>query len=451
MSDDRRTHNEDPYQKKMRKIQEFKLNIQEDDVISGEPAGEGKNPGGPQPENRDPIPVADESNVIHSYSDPKAAAKDKISNLEKEERKREEAEHKKRNKAKRKKNHRFFRWVWLAMVVMIGVVLAQYMIAGINDMLAIGREGKSIEVTIPKDASTQQIASILKKNGAIDNEGFFCLYSKLTKSDGTYNSGTFKIETNMDYEAIITNLQSNLNRTDTVRITFKEGITVLEAVKLLEDNGVCSAQDALAEIKSDHFDSNYEMLKGITNSDERYYRLEGYLFPDTYDFYKNEEPQQAIQKLVSNCNKKLTKEIRQKIEDKGMTIDQALTLASLVQAEAANEDDMYVVSSVFQNRLNSDPSQGLFYLNSDPTIFYPYKNGTVPEDVKDTFSSTYNTYKVKGLPPGPICNPGMDAIDAVLNPADTNYYYFCHSADGTPYYARTAAQHEANKKKAGLS
>ena len=143
--------------------------------------------------------------------------------------------------------------------------------------------------------------------------------------------------------------------------------------------------------------------------------MEGYLFPDTYEFFKDESPEDAILKLVNNCDRKLTDEIRQEITASGMTIDQVMTLASMIQAEAADEDDMYMISSVFHNRLNSDGSNGLRRLQSDPTMYYPYRTrDAIPEDIRETYSSKYNTYEIEGLPAGPICNPGSKAIDCLL-------------------------------------
>ena len=157
-------------------------------------------------------------------------------------------------------------------------------------------------------------------------------------------------------------------------------------------------------------------------------------------------------KLVNNCNKKLMDdELQEQIEASGMTLDEVLTLASIIQMEAANTDDMYMVSSVLHNRLENGSQYDIYTLDCDSTTYYPYRTkDDVPEAERDTFTSTYNTYTVRGLPAGPICNPGMDAIDAALNPQDTNYYYFCHDADGNAYYAATAAEHQQNLVEAGL-
>ncbi len=425
-----------------KKVENFRLNIT-DDEYDDEPELYSDRRGSGLPGEKD------DGTVIHSYSDPRAAQKAKLS--QEEAKARAEKAHRWRNKEKGRKNKHFFRAVWLIMVLLISALLSQFAITGINDMLAVGREKVTITVEIPKNADTAQVADILNGDGIIHDVNFFRMYSWLTKADGHYGNGSYKIDTNMDYEAIISNLQSNLNRVDTVKITFPEGINTLEVANLFEKNGVCTAKEVLDLVNSNKFDDSFQMIKAITNAKDRYYKLEGYLFPDTYEFYKDEDPEQALQKLISNCNKKLTVEVRNKATSEKMTLDQVMTLASMIQAEAANKEDMYVISSIFHNRLASGGQGDLLRLRSDPTTYYPYRTkAAVPSNIRDTYKSKYDTYTVQGLPAGPICNPGDDAIDAALNPADTNYYYFCHDKNGKAYYAKTNAQHEANLKKAGL-
>lgn len=437
MNDDRDLND---YQHK--RVENFKLNIPDEDW--------GDTPDTDLYSDLHNADSANESNtVISSYSDPREAQRAKL--LQDEAEIKAEKAHEIRNKEKGRKNKVFFRFIWIIMVLFASILFSQFMITGINDMLAIGKEKVTVTVEIPKNATTEQIADILNGAGVVRDVNFFQVYSKLTKADGHYSNGSYKIDTNMDYEAIINNLQSNLNRVDTIKITFKEGVNAIEMAALLEKNGVCAAKDVLSVINSNDFDKDYEMLRAITNQKDRYYKLEGYLFPDTYEFYKDEDPNQVVAKLISNCNKKLTKQIRSKAAEQNMTVDQMLTLASMIQAEAADKEDMYKVSSVFHNRLNSSGTGDLLRLRSDPTTYYPYRTkASVPSDIRDTYKSKYDTYTVKGLPAGPICNPGAEAIDAALNPASTKYYYFCHDKDGKAYYAATNAQHEANLRKAGL-
>lgn len=358
--------------------------------------------------------------------------------------------HRLRNQEKGRKNKHFFRFVWFVMVLFLSLLIGRYLVFGINDMLAVGKDKRNVTVNIPQKATNQQVAQVLYQAGVIHDKNFFLLYAKATRAPKQYDGGSFQVRTDMDYEALIYSIQSSANRVDTVKLTFPEGLNAPEIASLLEKNGVCSAKDAISAFNSGSLDQKYTMLQQISNASERYYRLEGYLFPDTYEFFKNEKPEQVVGKMVDNCSRKLTEQIRRKASDDGMTLDQMLTLASMIQAEAADKNDMYYVSSVFHNRLNSKTPR-LMYLDSDPTLYYPYRKlSLVPENIRGTYKSRYDTYAIKGLPPGPICSPGMDAIDAALNPASTAYYYFCHDANGKAYYAKTAVGHQLNLKKAGL-
>lgn len=388
--------------------------------------------------------------AIQSYSSPQVKTAGQIE-AEKQMIKQAKKAQKYRNKEKGKHNRRVFRWIWIFMIVLISIGLGQYLLTGVNDMLAVGRSKVTVSVEIPKNPTTQQVAKILYDDGIINKADFFAFYSKLTKSDGKYSNGTYKIDTDMDYEAIINNLQASDNRVDTVTVTLPEGMNMLEIGALLEKKGVCTSKELIAATQSAKLD-NYDLIKSIKNTSARYYKVEGYLFPDTYDFYKSENPQDVLGKMINNCDQKLTKAIRDEATANNMSIDQVLTLASLIQAESADEADMYKVSSVLHNRLKNGAAHNIFYLQCDSTMYYPYRQKSlVPSNLGSGFQSKYSTYTVKGLPAGPICNPSITAIDAALNPKDTNYYYFCHDKDKKAYYAETAARHKLNLKEAGLS
>ena len=217
-------------------------------------------------------------------------------------------------------------------------------------------------------------------------------------------------------------------------------------------------------------DADYGFLKEINHNDVLY-KLEGYLFPDTYNFYKNTNVKEVINKFLSNYEKKINKKevtsdsdeklsIVQRANNAGVSMKDLINLASLIQAEAANEDDMYMVSSVIHNRLKTIDNGmvspfgegGMGLLGIDSTVWYPFRTKeAVPEDLRSKYPTNYDTYLNKGLPPGPICNPGAVAIDAALSPKNTQYYYFCHSKDEKKsYYAKTLSEHNQNLKKAGL-
>lgn len=384
---------------------------------------------------------------------------------------------KKRRRRKAKKNRVIFRVIWITMVVFVSIMIGEYLMVGVNDMLAVGREkNDKVSVTIPKDASLDQITDILIKNNVIKNESFFKLFATVTKATSGFTQGTFEIATNKDYLAIINYMQSDMNRTDVVKLQFPEGYTVNDYASLLEKNKVCSAEAFIKLCNSSELDEDYEFLKDIKNTKDRYYRLEGYLFPDTYEFYVGEDPESVIRKFLANYRRRcyLTRQrfdknekkstVDKKAEANGMTMEEVITLASLIQAEAADEDDMYVISSILHNRLdtienggkNKFGETGFAKLQLDSTEFYPYKSQSqVPASLRSTFTSTYSTYKIDGLPAGPICNPGLEAIKAALNPSKTDYYYFCHKPatdeePAVPYYAKNNSEHIKNQEKAGL-
>ena len=237
--------------------------------------------------------------------------------------------------------------------------------------------------------------------------------------------------------------------TNVITVTFPEGYTVYQMGMLLQEKGVCS--------KDDFYRAANSPVEGIeiANPEERAFLLEGYLFPDTYEFYLNEDPKSVIGRFIDNYNKKITPEIKQKAADLGYTMDEMLTLASIIQKECDFDiEECKNVSSVFHKRLKNSRET---YLGSDVTYFYlknmaDYLGGSDSEkfDFLLTKYYTYNKYR-KGLPAGAICNPGIKAITAAVEPADTDYYYFLTDETATEfYYAETYSQHLANGKKAGI-
>ncbi|MBQ8784104.1 MAG: endolytic transglycosylase MltG [Clostridia bacterium] len=237
--------------------------------------------------------------------------------------------------------------------------------------------------------------------------------------------------------------------TNVVTVTFPEGYTIYQMGGLLEESGVCS--------KEEFYQAANSPVDGIeiTNPEERAFLLEGYLFPDTYEFYLDEDVHSVISRFIDNYNTKITPEIQKKAADLGYTMDEMLTLASIIQKECDFDiEECKNVSSVFHNRLKNSRET---YLGSDVTYFYlknmaDFLGGSDSQkfDYLLTKYYTYNKYR-KGLPAGAICNPGIKAITAAVEPADTDYYYFLTDKSGTDfYYAETYNQHLANGKKAGI-
>jgi UPF0755 protein len=272
---------------------------------------------------------------------------------------------------------------------------------------------------------------------------------KLYKPETIY-PGDITLQPSMGYAAIIETLETQRESYETVTITFTEGENLLEIAQKLEDNGVCDASDFLFEFnKSQDFDFEEK----ITDNENTYYAREGYFFPDTYEFYVGDTAYNVTKIVRENFEKKITEKMYTRMDKLNLTLNETITLASMVQLEARNADEMPTVASVFLNRLND--SDTFPQLQSDPTGNYVTEVIATQSDNQSTidhYSEYYDTYQCNGLPAGPICNPGLDAINAVLYPDDTDYYYFCNDLDtGESFYAETLEEHEKNLKKAGLS
>lgn len=242
----------------------------------------------------------------------------------------------------------------------------------------------------------------------------------------------------------ITPNESYVNYQNTVSITFPEGYTVTQIAKLLEDKDICSSQEFL-DVASNPSKEILESF-GIENENDRIFALEGYIFPDTYEFYKQEGASTALKRFLDNFNKKIDEVIRKQIENKGYTLDEMITIASIVQREAGRVNEDGKVASVLFNRLDQK-----MQLQCDVTIEYIEKYvKPFVENYDESFTEKYNTYKCEALPAGAICNPGLDTILATINPSDTDYLFFVTDKDMNYYYAKTYAEHLVNCKKAGL-
>ena len=342
-----------------------------------------------------------------------------------------------------------------------------------REFLGIDKSAATYIVNVPEDATTDDVIKAMtvdqetkKKEPIIKVEKMFRLLVSLSekRNEGSldYVSGTHNLRPNMGYQDILEELQrDNYVEKETVRITFKEGTRLRDAAYMLEEEGVCDADKLVYYFNMGLDDYDFESLipKSSAN-DLRFDRMEGYFFPDTYEFYKApsdnfEDLEEAdyeviLRKVYENFEAKYDEEIQKRASELGMSMDKVITLASIVQLEARDTADMKNVASVFNNRLaNADmfPS-----LESDPTREYSeYLEELDDYSVNNRMLNAYNTYQSTGLPPGPICSPGIDAIRAVLWPNETNYYYFCANIETREvYYAETLEQHEENLYAAGI-
>ena len=359
--------------------------------------------------------------------------------------------------------HRFFKSVWIFMVFCISSMLSAFCVFGTIDLLAMLRDERTVNICIEDRKS---VSRLLYESKVISDPEFFDAYLTIFNKRKKIILGTFRIKTNLDYSAIVSYLSQNSNRLDSdiVEVTIPEGKNVAEIAQILEKKGICKKEDFLKYCNRGDF-SSYSFLASLKNYGKLEYKVEGYLFPDTYKLYKNSEPKYVVRKLLNNYDEKISYKgengenlsIKEMVKKRNMDIQDIFNIASLIQAEAANEKDMYNVSSVIHNRLETNNKRtltkesGLEKLCIDSTIWYPYRDKeSVPKELVEKYQSPYNTYVHEGLPIGCICNPGLKAIDAALNPNKTSFFYYCHSKDGKAYYAKTLKEHNINLKRAGL-
>lgn len=370
---------------------------------------------------------------------------------------------KKKKKKKKQLNHtRTFGQIFLGVILSVcaiaaGAYLAAQLIIAMQDFTGMAKETNEYEIVVTDDKGIDQIAQELHDNGIIQMPSLFKAYINLAgKGNGILN-GEYIIKSNMSYDIIVSTLKTVKTYTETVTVMIPEGSTAQDIGRILEENYVCRAKDFEMFYKSKI--DKYDFEEGIPDSENRFYFLEGYLFPDTYNFYViddlKENPnfdtliyaEQAAKKMYNNFENKITRGIQYRMEELGLTLDETIILASLIQKEGTNEDNMAMISSVFHNRLNNI---GVFpCLQSDTTYTYINKciKPMIPDsagDLYDDIINAYDTYVCEGLPVGAVCNPGLDAIKAALYPAESDYYYFLASDEGVFYYAQTIEEHEQN-------
>lgn len=362
----------------------------------------------------------------------------------------------KRKKKTRKKNYVFLKILLFILVCMIIFMVSalygyRYILNGTEQAQTVVSSGEGIVFRIPYGASTSDIANALKEQGFIKNKFVYRVISKFMGFDNVYKAGRYLISKDMNYYALMLALTGEPLKNPTQDITIPEGKTLLETAEILSAQGYIDKDRFLA--LCENIPTQYQFLSELAVSPDRKYPLEGYLYPDTYKMDEGWTEEDLIDRLLDQFDKVFTREYYERAEELGMTIDEVVTLASLIEMEAKYPTDYKKISSVLHNRLKHDPPM---MLQCDATIQYAriYQGlgrttAVLNKDLE--IESPYNTYKHYGLPPGPICSPRVDAIEAALYPADTNYLYFFTTPDGVNIYNETYEGHLADMKKYGVS
>ncbi len=305
------------------------------------------------------------------------------------------------------------------------------------DKTGIKQPDISYTLTIEKTDFENEVAIRLQDEGIIVSAVRFLGYIKENHPDFVWYNGVYELSADMSYKELCQKLQNPDSRIDYVKFTVPEGKNIIGVANIVEKSGLCSAKDFLAA--ADSYDYDYDFVKQLQNrsASKIGYKLEGFLFPATYEFRKDTTTaRDIVDKMLATFQDYVTGDIVSKAADMGLSVNELVTFASVIQAEAFTKESMANISSVFWNRLNSSYTR----LESDPTKTYSKSLSNLAHYSK-AMSDAYDTYICAGLPVGPTNCPGMDTINAVLNPATTNYYYFVTDADGNFYYNETYAQH----------
>ena len=333
----------------------------------------------------------------------------------------------------KKRRSAFGPLLYVIFVIGISALLAAVGWIAANDLLALNKPEHSATITIEDGATVAEVADILEENGLIEYKLLFRLFASFTHVDDVspnskLTPGTYDLDTSMDYNALINSMGRNSANRKETQITITEGMTLDQIFQTLEDAGVASVAD-LQDVAANH-EFNYSFLKDLPTGD--YHRLEGYLFPDTYQFYMGGDVLQILNKLILRFDEMFTEEMRKDAEESGYTVGEIVNIASMIEKETDGTDQA-LISSVIHNRLEKPTSETGKTLGIDATILYV--TGGTAVDV--SLDSPYNTRLYPGLPPTAIYCPGIDAIRAAIYPDSTNYYYYALGDDGTHSFFRT--------------
>lgn len=338
------------------------------------------------------------------------------------------------------------------LILAICGALSYVVVIGALDFSGLNKSDAKIDVVIPAGTSTEGIANILEENGLIDRPLIFRLFSHLTKRAGAYQAGTYSLSADMGYVNLAAVIIAG-NPRETVTVTIPEGFTIDQIAERLAENNVCTTADFYNALLNETYD--YDFFSSIPQASDggvyegRIYRLEGYLFPDTYEFYTESSGKSVIDKFLSNFDQKFTTAMKSAIQARGLTLDEVVIMASIAEREAATDADMPKVTKVLYNRLDSNYTR----LECDSTALYvkdlmPNIQGAA------IINEAYDTYSRSGLPAGAICNPGLAALNAAVYPSDDSYiaecYYFANDTQGNTYYSKTFAEHEAVCRRYGI-
>ena len=368
-----------------------------------------------------------------------------------------------KKKAKKKRTNPFLALLlWVVVVIASSVILAGvgWMLA--NDLCAFTGADQDVEVVVPaewfttttvtdEDGNTEevslcdigQVADALQDAGLIQYKWLFRLFAWVYDADEKIDQGAYVLNTNMDYMALVRGMRSTGSSAVTVEVSIPEGYNTQQIFQLLSENGVAPVEE-LEEAAANYEFVDYAFLDSDLLGDVR--RVEGYLYPDTYQFYVGRSAVAALDSMLSNFNSRVYSngELTPLFEEaaaRGYDFSDIITIASLIEEET-DGTDRDKIASVIYNRLER-PGETGGLLQIDAALVYAAGRAITQGDYT-TLDSPYNLYQHTGLPPTAISNPGMSSITAALQPAETDYYYYVLGADGKHVFSETLSEHQQN-------
>ncbi len=351
--------------------------------------------------------------------------------------------------------------VWIALILAIGVTLGRMIWVSAADVLAFGKGDQVVTVTVDPTDTIEDIANKLKNAGLIRYPGLFQLYADLShvEEEGKIPPGTYNLNTMYDYMALVRAMNTYSSSREAVSVMIPEGYTCAQIFALLEEKGVCAAAD-LEEYAANGELDDYWFLENVERGDK--YCLEGFLFPDTYDFYLHDDPERVLEKFLDDFDYRFSDLMRERLDElnihladilsdrgysedeileKRLSVKEIVIVASMIEKETSSDSESYTISSVIYNRLY-DWSYPPF-LNIDATLVYALGGKDTLTEADKQLDSPYNTYLYQGLTPGAISNPGLNSINAALLPEDTDYYFYVLDPEaGSHHFSTTQSEHD---------
>ncbi len=330
--------------------------------------------------------------------------------------------------------------MYFVFILCLGVVLACLAWMAASDMLALNKTPYTTTVTLPVSIFTSEtvdtfdedgvktgtkrvthadmdyVADVLKEAGLIEYKWLFQMFCQISHADTKIKPGDYELQSSFDYRALVQNMRPGSGSAVTVSVTFPEGYSLRQTFLLLEEKGVANYDDLMNAAATYKF--NYDFLDDLESTESN--RLEGFLFPDTYEFYIGMQPSSAINKFLENFHYRMTADLMTRMEERGQNIHDVITIASMIEKEAANDNERATIASVIYNRMRANMPLGI---DATTLYLYPDHEGAPTASMLEE-DSPYNTRLYTGLPPTPICNPGLMSIRAALYPENTNFYYY---------------------------